>query len=248
MNILKAIIIDDEASARENLELLLSRFCLQVNCLGAFSGLESGVRFLKNNPIDVVFLDVEMPNYAGYEIVQFFKEINFQIIFVTAYDEYAMKAFELSAVDYLLKPIDIERLKSAVQKVEQNALTKELADKYVEVADYMDQQKEPKLSVLQKGSRVFIPFREILAVEANEAYSIIHRANGEQYVYSKNISAVENELRGYPSLFRSHKSWMVNLKEIKELITSENVIVLNNDMSTKISRAKMKHFKDLMRE
>ena len=246
MNKLKAIIIDDEASARENLELLLKRFCLQVNCVRAFNSLDKGVNFLKKNSVDLVFLDVDMPNYAGYEIVNFFQKIDFQIVFVTAYNEFALKAFEISAVDYLLKPIDIERLKEAVLKVEQKAKNNELAERYREIAKQMDTEREPKISLLDKGSRIFIPFKEIVAVEAQAAYSTVYTLEGKKYLCSKNISSLEKEFDGYRSLFRSHKSWIVNTSKITEFRNSQYQIVLEGEIIAKISRYKVGQFKALM--
>lgn len=246
MNRIRAIIIDDEASARENLDLLLQRFCLQVNCIGSFNSLEHGVRFLKKNTVDLVFLDVDMPNYAGYEIVNLIEVINFQIVFVTAYDQFALKAFEISAVDYLLKPIDIDRLKEAVHKVEQKTMTNQLAQKYSDIAEMMNADKEPKVSVLDKGSRIFIPFKEIIAVEAQAAYSAIYTADEKKYLYSKNLSALEKEFEGYSNLFRAHKSWIVNTKEIVEYKGKENLLLLTNGISAKLSRYKVGEFKALM--
>ena len=116
---LRTIIVDDEQSAQDVLENLLDRYCPSVQLLDKCSNVEEAVASIEKNQPDIVFLDIEMPNYAGYELVSFFETVNFDIIFITAYDHYAIKAFEVSAVDYLLKPVDIERLKSAVDKVQE---------------------------------------------------------------------------------------------------------------------------------
>ena len=124
MTIHDAIIVDDERSAREILSGLLVRYCPQINIVEKCKGLKEAVEAIKKQKPSLVFLDIEMPNYAGYEIVSFFEEIDFEIIFVTAYDQYALKAFEISAVDYLLKPVTIERLKLSVDRfVEKQKLT-----------------------------------------------------------------------------------------------------------------------------
>ena len=117
MKKIRAILVDDEESARDVLENLLKRFCPEVELLAKCTNVEQAVASIRELQPDLVFLDIEMPNYAGYEIVKFFPEINFELIFVTAYDKYAIRAFEVSAVDYLLKPIDIDRLKNAVSRV-----------------------------------------------------------------------------------------------------------------------------------
>ena len=117
-NTIQAIIVDDEQSARDILTNLLARFCPQVEVLGAYSNVPAAAAAIKELKPQLAFLDIEMPNYSGFEIVDFFHEVNFEMVFVTAYDQHAIKAFEVSAVDYLLKPIDIERLQSAVEKVQ----------------------------------------------------------------------------------------------------------------------------------
>ena len=117
MSKIKAILVDDEESARDVLENLLRRFCPEIDLLDKCNNVEQAVESIKQHKPNLVFLDIEMPNYAGYELVDFFTEIDFEIIFVTAYDQYAIKAFEVSAVDYLLKPIEIERLKESVSRV-----------------------------------------------------------------------------------------------------------------------------------
>jgi len=110
---LKAIIVDDESSARELLQELIKSYCPEIDIVASFKNLETAVDHIRMDKPDIVFLDVEMPQYSGYEILDFFDQIDFNIIFVTAYDKYAIKAFEVSALDYLLKPVEIERLKSA---------------------------------------------------------------------------------------------------------------------------------------
>lgn len=133
MKKIKAIIVDDEESARDVLENLLLRFCPEVTLVAKCSHVEEAVQTIKNTQPHLVFLDIEMPNYAGYEITEFFDELPFDIIFVTAYNQYALRAFEVSATDYLMKPIDIERLKEAVQKVVEKRSLLEYAKKRLDL-------------------------------------------------------------------------------------------------------------------
>jgi len=115
---LKAIIIDDEQRARDVLNNLIARFCPQVEVIALCENVLSAVEQIKKQAPDIVFSDIEMPQYAGYELVNFIDKINFEIIFVTAYDQYAVRAFEVAAIDYLLKPVEIDRLRQAVARVE----------------------------------------------------------------------------------------------------------------------------------
>lgn len=246
MRAIKAIIIDDEASARENIEILLEQFCPQVQVLKSFSNLPDGVHFLKGHAVDLVFLDVDMPNFAGYEIGNFIDPINFEIVFITAYDKYAVKAFELAAVDYLLKPVEIQRLVEAVKRAEQSLDLQDKSARYQALSRQMQQSPSISISVLDRGSRRFIPVEEILAIEADGAYSKIH-TKAESFTISKNIAKLEQDLQEYKSGFRSHKSWWVNLDYVAELRNSTYELVLPNGLLARISRYRMAEFKDKFR-
>ena len=114
---LKAVIVDDEQSARDNLQYLIGKYCDTITVVGEANKVTVAVDTIKDTKPDIVFLDIEMPQKNGFELFDYFDTPNFHVIFVTAYNHYAVKAFEVSAVDYLLKPIDVERLKEAEQKV-----------------------------------------------------------------------------------------------------------------------------------
>lgn len=248
MQKLKAIIIDDEASARENLELLLHRFCPDVVLLGAFSNLVDGVEYLKKNKIDVVFLDVDMPNYAGYEISKLIDPIEFEIVFITAYNEYAVKAFELSAVDYLLKPVEIERLKEAVNRVKEQRLIQFNLEKYRALENQFNKTSVPQISVLDKGTRIYIPIHSIVVIEASGAYASIHTEDNKNYIVSKNLSQLEKEFQISDIMFRSHKSWIININKIKSINKSNYQVNMENNIIAKISRYRMDAFKKALHE
>ena len=147
MNGLRAIIVDDEQRARDVLSKLLERNCSNVvveeTCVDVLSAVEK----IKKIQPDVVFLDVQMPNYAGYELVNFFDEINFEIIFVTAFDHYAIKAFELSAIDYLVKPVDRLRLVEAVNKVKLKKGQEKSKEAYEELLNSIKEKEFKKIVI-----------------------------------------------------------------------------------------------------
>ena len=113
---IKAIIIDDEDRARNTLASFIKQFCPEVEIIASVANVPAGVIAINQHRPQLVFLDIEMPEYNGFELLNFFRDVDFEIIFVTAYHEYTLKAFEVSAVDYLLKPVDIDKLKAAVEK------------------------------------------------------------------------------------------------------------------------------------
>ncbi|WP_052591862.1 LytTR family DNA-binding domain-containing protein [Aureispira sp. CCB-QB1] len=241
MSKLKTIIIDDEASAQENLCLLADRFLPNVSIVGVFDNLMDGVDFIKKNKIDLVFLDVDMPNYAGYEIVNFVDCESFEIIFVTAYDKYAVKAFELSATDYLLKPIDIDRLKQAVQKVERNYQLLNDSEEYQALNRGVNLSFKNKIKIFNK----FIVPASIIAIEAEGAYSKIYFDDATDYLVSKSLGQFEKELSEFQFFFRTHKSWLVNLNQVESLNNGAYIIYLKNQIKAKVSRYKIQKFKAL---
>lgn len=241
MKKLKAIIIDDEASARENLTLLIDRFLPKISLLSSFNNLMDGVNFIKENKVDLVFLDVDMPNYAGYEIVNFIDCEGFEIIFITAYDKYAIKAFEISATDYLLKPIDIERLKKAVEKVETKTQLLNDSEKFKQLNNTIAPSFKNKIKIFNK----FISPNSIIAIEAQGAYSKVFFDDQTDFLLSKSLAKMERELSEYNFFFRSHKSWLINLNHIIKLNNKEYTIQLTNSIIAKISRYKIQEFKSV---
>jgi len=246
MNKFRAIIIDDEASSRENLSLLLSRFCPEIELMTTAKNLVEGVAYIKANKIDLVFLDVEMPDYAGYEISSFFEEIDFEIIFITAYDKYAIKAFELAAIDYLLKPIDVLRLQEAVLKFSHKKELIEIKSKLNHFKKILKTSEEPTYSIHVDGYKKMLKINDILAIEGQGAYAKIYTANNNCYMVSKNIAEVEKELNFYNIFYRSHKSWIINMKEINHFSKSKYSVMLNGEIEAKISRQKIKEFLSLV--
>ena len=217
---INAIIVDDEESARDVLSNLLKRFCPQVNIVTTCSNVLGAVDAIKQHQPDVVFLDIEMPNYAGYEIVSFFEKINFEIIFVTAYDQYAIKAFEISAVDYILKPVEIDRLKESVQKLSSKVELQNNQESYNALTENLKTDGISKLVVRNNQGQSIINTNDIIAIEAKEAYSCIY-TNTEKHLMSKNLKHFETVLSNNLSFFRAHKSWLINNDKVKSYSKSK---------------------------
>lgn len=240
-NKLQTIIIDDEERARDVLSNLLTRFCPQIEIVGKFTNVIDAVTAIKQIQPDVIFLDIEMPNYAGYEIVSFFESIDFDIVFVTAYDNYAVKAFELSAVDYLLKPVEVERLKSTVKRLLEKKKLKETAKHYNVLTETLKTKTVSKIVVRHRSGQELIETKNIIAIEANESYSCIHTIVGKS-IMSKNLKYFETLLEKDISFFRSHKSWIINLSHMKRFSKSSFEIHLNSNIIAKLSKYKKAEF------
>ncbi|MCB9189959.1 MAG: response regulator transcription factor [Flavobacteriales bacterium] len=242
---IKAIIVDDEESARDVLENLLLRFCPEVTVAGKCSNVSSAVTLIKTVEPQLVFLDIEMPNYAGYEIVNFFDDINFKMVFVTAYDNYAVRAFEVAAVDYLLKPVNIERLKEAVRRVGEE-LSKDNWQSRMSVLGQSLQSKTPEKIVLtDKGMQYVVNIEDVVAIEAQEAYCLIHTVQRE-FLMSKNLKHFELILDNNPKFVRVHKSWLINLDHMVSYSKSDFNIVMSKGIIAKLSKYKKAEFEAIL--
>ena len=170
MNKLTAIIVDDEQRARDVLSKLLERNCPNVDVLDKCVDVPSAVERIKELKPNVVFLDVQMPNYAGYEIVNFFDKIDFEIIFVTAFDHYAIKAFELNATDYLVKPVERARLVDAVKRVVIKVNEEKSKEQYEALLHSIQKKEFRKIVIPELGNRKIVEINNIIAIEAEGAY------------------------------------------------------------------------------
>lgn len=248
MNSIKAIIVDDEVDAREVLHHLIKMTDYPVEIIGVCDRVEEAVKTIKSEQPDVVFLDVKMPNYAGYEIVDFFDEINFEIIFITAYDNYALKAFELYAVDYLLKPINRNRLNIALERLVHKLATKSSIQKYQLLLDKMRDKSKEKIIISEQTGKRILQLNEIVCFQGQGSYSVIYLTTGEKILSSKNLRHYENVLEEFDRFFRSQKSWLVNTEHILSYQLGQGNIHLSNDITAKISINKTDEFKVLMKE
>lgn len=243
MTTIKAILVDDEESARDVLENLVVRFCPEIELLGKFNNVLDAVEAIRSLKPDLVFLDIEMPNYAGFEIVNFFENVDFDIIFVTAYDKYAIRAFEVSAVDYLLKPVDIERLQQSVQKAQERMQLKNNLDRFKLLSQTLESNVLNNIIVSDKGYQYTISIATIIAIEAQESYSVIYTEE-KKYTASKNLKHFENLLNENKRFFRVHKSWIINLDFLENYSKSLLEIQLKNGMTTKLSKYKKVEFEE----
>jgi two-component system, LytTR family, response regulator len=241
VNKIRAILVDDEESARDVLENLLLRFCPDVSLIAKCENVTHAVKVIQKEQPDLVFLDIEMPNYAGYEIVNFFQEINFEIIFITAYDQYAIRAFEIAAIDYLLKPIDIERLKNAVARVQAHRNAEQQAHRMSLLSNTLQSNQLKNIVITDKGYQQIIPIESIIAIEAQESYCCINTTS-QKYIASKNLKHFETIFDSLSQFIRVHKSWMVNTKYILNYSKSDYSIHLKNGVVAKLSKYKKVEF------
>jgi two-component system, LytTR family, response regulator len=241
MQKIKAILVDDEESARDVLQNLLLRFCPDVEVLAKCANVPEAVEAIGLHRPDLVFLDIEMPGYAGYELVNFLGEVDFEIIFVTAYDQYAIRAFELAAIDYLLKPVDIHRLKEAVARARQQFDMQEQAQRLQLLSNTLETNQIKNIIISDKGYQQVIPLDDIIAIEAQESYCIIHTVE-KKHVVSKNLKHFETLLEAIPQFIRVHKSWMIHRVHLKHYSKTDLLIHLHGGVVAKLSKYKKAEF------
>lgn len=248
MNTINAIVIDDEERARNTLSLLLLNYCPEVNVLATCANVPDGVIAINKNKPDVVFLDIEMPDYNGFELLGFFREIDFDIIFVTAYSEYAIKAFEISAVDYILKPIDIDQLKNSVEKLKQKKLHSQMQEQIELLKESYKGDDIRKIALSMSNGLTFVEIANIVLLEADGAYTTFYLKDGQKILVSKKLKFYEDILSNRSFFFRTHRSYFVNVNYIKKYSRSDNAILMDNEFSITISRDRKQEFESLLKE
>lgn len=214
----KAIIIDDEEMARTLLKGMLAEYCPNVEVVDLCKDLPCGVKSIRKNKPNIVFLDIEMPGHSGLELLDFFddNEIDFSIIFVTAYNRYAIQAFKLSAVDYLLKPIESQDLIDAVSLFEKQKEKKQ----YKVLKENLSSQSK-KIGLNNVSSISFVELDTILFFQADGSYTKVVLKDGKIITTSKSLKHFENILEDNSDFYRCHKSFIVNINHISEYIKSD---------------------------
>jgi two-component system LytT family response regulator len=227
----KAIIVDDELNCCQTLALMINRYCPEVAVTDMYQSAKSALNAIKTTPPEILFLDIEMPQMNGFELLEQLREINFDLIFTTSYDQYAIKAFHFSALDYLLKPIDREELQKAVQKVIKRR------------AHPLSQQIDILLKKLHQPATIskvalptmeglqMIPVDSIISCASDGNYTIFFIKNDKKIIATRILKEVEEMLADH-SFARVHNSYLVNLNEIEKYIKGEGGYLIMSDSST----------------
>jgi two-component system LytT family response regulator len=246
MNTIKALIVDDELNARSLLRNFIEDYCPEIEIIADAEDVKSAVKIINKNQIDLVFLDVEMPNENGFALFDYFNKPTFETIFCTAYSEYAMKAFEVSAVDYILKPIGISKLKEAVEKA-CNKLTRNLQPNNMAILkENLVENKIKKIGIHIGDGIVFMDLDDIFYFEADGSYTTIHHKNGKDLAVKK-IKHFEDLLANDKRFFRIHRSYLINVSLIKKYSKKDGLSVTYDERTLlPISREKKEEFEEFM--
>ena len=246
-----ALIIDDENKARRLLERLLQEKCSEITQIIGASDLEMGVELIKKEQPNLVYLDIEMPKYSGLQILELLGDtpVNFQIIFTTAYNEYAVEAFKLSAIDYLLKPIDIAELKVATEKAITALKEQSINHQLIDLKKAFNQLALNKIALEIPKGIIFISHDDILLFEADGMYTKVYLDNGDSQLICKPLKHFVEQLNNLSIFYKPHRSYLVNLKHIKELSKKDgHHLVMSNNKTIPISKDKRDEFMTVVNE
>ncbi|MGH2664775.1 LytR/AlgR family response regulator transcription factor [Flavobacterium sp.] len=242
---MKAIIIDDERKARNLLKVLLEENCKKITTVFQAEDLLSGVALIKEHQPQIVFLDIEMPEHSGLEILNFItkEDINFEIIFTTAYSEYAIKAFQLSAIDYLLKPLRAETVMEATEKAIAQIGKSNITLQLDELKKSLQTANFNKIGLPFADGFKFVNFDAIILFEADGMYTKVSTTTHNEMLVCKPLRHFVTILESQTNFYKPHRSYLINLKYIKEYIKKEGgYIVMDNDKLVSISNEKKEEF------
>jgi len=238
---LKAIIIEDEEQSRLSLQSLINDFCDGIEVVDAVNSVMTGVKSINQHSPDVIFLDIQMPNQNGFELLEYYPDPDFEIVFTTAYSQYAIKAFDLSAADYMLKPIGIKSLRKTVKKVIEKrdlALTKKKIDVLKENLNNLEQ----KLALPIKDGYSFIDLKDLVRCEAQSNYTMFFMANGEKILVSKTLKLYDKILIEF-NFIRINRSQLVNMNHIRRYGRQKTpVLIMSDGSSLIVSEGKKEDF------
>lgn len=240
---INAIIVDDELKSRESLKILLEEFCDNVTVKALCKDVAEAVQAIQQYKPDVVFLDIQLQRETGFDLLTQLGDFNFEVIFTTAYAEYAIKAFKFAAIDYLLKPIDIEELKRALSKVEKR-MNDSISLRLQQLMQNLKNTSSEnyKLALPTTDGLVFVKMQDILYCEASSNYTEITVTDGKKYIVSRTLKEYEDML-GEHNFYRIHNSYLINLNAIKKYVRGEGgYVIMSNDKSLDVSKRKKEGF------
>lgn len=235
---INAIIIDDEKDGAEVLEILIRQNCPNINIVSIDHSVIGAILSIKNLKPDLIFLDIEMSTGTGFDVVQATKDLDYQIIFITAYEHYAIKAFKTNAVDYLLKPIDIDELVFAVKNAEKRvSVSGKSHTSQIESLILSTMNKSKKISIPSQEGVFWVDLDDIIRLEAESNYTHVYVKNRKKFIVAKTLKSFEEQLTG-SNFCRIHSAHLINLNEVDRYVKGDGgTIILKDSSGLPVSRA-----------
>lgn len=243
---LRTIFLDDEPQSIALLKHLAANHCPELDIIGAYTDAVEGLAAIQKNKPDLVFLDIEMPKLNGFEILNQCHPVAFKVIFTTAYNQYAVRAFKYSALDYLLKPISEEDLIAAVKKAIQAPVLPDL-QQYDVLQQFNPLRQTPpqKMVISTLEGLIFIEINDVVHCDSDGSYTRIWLLGGESVLVSKSLKEVE-EMLNFDFFYRAHHSHLINLHHIKKFVRADGDVLMSNGKTVPVSRSKRQEFLELV--
>jgi two-component system LytT family response regulator len=244
---IRCILIDDESNSLEMMEWLLKTYCPQVKIEAMCNAADQGIEAIYKYRPDVVFLDIEMPHMNGFDMLEQFDKLFFDVVFCTAYDQFAIKAFRYSALNYLLKPVDPEDLKETIRRLEEKKSAPSQGQIELLLQNIRQTSKPgvQRIALTTGDGMIFVPTTDILYCEAESNYTAVVLEGGKKIVVSKVLKEIDEALAG-PDFFRVHNSFLININRIKKFVRGDGgYVVMEDGASVSISRSRRQEFMEL---
>jgi two-component system LytT family response regulator len=248
--LIQAVIIEDEEKGLNNLKNLLAKYCDNVTVSGEAASISEGLKVLANpsNQPDVAFLDISLSDGLVFQLLNQIRPINFEIIFVTAFEEYAIKACEYSSIGYILKPIDPDLLKNAVSRIQSKKDGQ--VERRLDIFNnyYNNPNAFTKMSISALDGIYFVNIRDIVRFEAEDNYTHIYLNNGERITASKTIKAYEDLLASF-NFYRVHKRHVINLNYMRKFVKGDGgYLIMDDDIRIEVSRRRRPAFMEQIKQ
>ncbi|MCK5815344.1 MAG: response regulator transcription factor [Flavobacteriaceae bacterium] len=230
------VLVDDEKDALEALEWKLKRYIVDVYITKCSSPIEA-IKIIDELKPDIVFLDIQMPEMDGFTLLNHLTFKNFNLIFTTAHDEFALKAIKVSAIDYLLKPVDKDELISAMDKINKHQKDR-LLEKKLQLLSVGLNGNHEKINVSADGKVYLLEKDKVVMLKSDKSYTTIFLSNNQEIVISKTLKDVEKKFQ-FPQFYRVHNSYLINLNHVKEYLKGfGGELMMTNGKTASISRTK----------
>ncbi|MFN8353562.1 MAG: LytTR family DNA-binding domain-containing protein [Spirosomataceae bacterium] len=239
METLRTLIIDDELKGQNLLNELVKRYCPDVQVLGMASSAKEGIALIRQFQPDFIFLDINMPEINGFQMLEMMGDVSFEIVFVTAYNEFAVKAYKYSAFDYLLKPVDPEELRATIERLKVKKRSTNLQERFSLLMRTLEEpKKQPsKITISASDGISLLNIQDIVYLEADGPYTTFFLQNNEKLVSSHNLKEYEEMLENQ-GFFRCHHSYLVNLNHIRKYVKSDGYLLMDNGRQVEVSKRK----------
>lgn len=246
----RAVIIDDSSQARRLLRLMLLELAQNVIVLGEADNVDNGLELINMEQPDAVFLDIEMPGKTGIQLAEILLEQNFKgnVVFTTAYNTYAIKAFRLSAIDYLLKPIQEDQLTEAVKKLKEEKKNRNNEIRLKALSENLREDRSEVLCIPSQSGFEYLPVSEIEYLEADGSYVKIYCINNRSLTVSKNLKYFENALAGCDNFIRPHRSYLVNIDFVTNYSKADGgFLMLKCNVQIPVSRERKQAIQEILK-